>query len=172
MNSGSQHDRKSSLGKVCLIGSALGTNNFGVNVLTVGTIEALLNANSEIQIFILDYGREPKNWELQFRDQRIVVPLYNIRFSKRFWQQNHIAYLLLYAFMARCIPFAALRKRLLSWNSTLRHLTEMDAVTAISGGDSFSDIYGLERFFYVSLPQILIILLNQRLILLPQTYGP
>src|SRR5215469_11571228 len=132
MSSGSQPNATSSLDKVCLIGSALGTNNFGVNVLTVGTIQSLLNANSEVQISILDYGREPQSWELRFKDRRIVVPLHNIRFSKKFWQHNHIAFLILSALIARCIPFATLRKRLLRQNSTLRHLIEMDAVTAIS----------------------------------------
>jgi polysaccharide pyruvyl transferase WcaK-like protein len=42
----------------------------------------------------------------------------------------------------------------------------------MSGGDSFSDIYGLERLLYVSLPQILALLMGKKLILLPQTIGP
>jgi len=43
---------------------------------------------------------------------------------------------------------------------------------SIAGGDSFSDIYGLRRFIYVALPQILVLLLGKPLVLLPQTYGP
>ncbi|MGD1082629.1 MAG: polysaccharide pyruvyl transferase family protein, partial [Candidatus Sulfotelmatobacter sp.] len=54
----------------------------------------------------------------------------------------------------------------------LSHLDESDLVVAISGGDSFSDIYGLERLLYVSLPQILALWVGKRLILLPQTLGP
>jgi colanic acid/amylovoran biosynthesis protein len=158
--------------KFCLLGSSLGTNNFGVNVLTVGTAQCLLEAYPQAEISILDYGREPNSWELKFGERTIEVALWNIRFSKKFWQHNHIAYLILQAAVARCIPFSGLRERFLSGNPILKHLREMDVITAISGGDSFSDIYGLERFFYVSLPQILIILLNKRLILLPQTYGP
>src|SRR5260370_12066707 len=48
----------------------------------------------------------------------------------------------------------------------------MDVFASIAGGDSFSDIYGMERLLYVSLPQILALLLGKRLILLPQTIGP
>jgi polysaccharide pyruvyl transferase WcaK-like protein len=45
-------------------------------------------------------------------------------------------------------------------------------VTAISGGDSFSDIYGLGRLLYVSLPQLLVLFVGKKLVLLPQTIGP
>ncbi len=162
----------STVSNICLLGSSLGTNNFGVNVLTVGTVQCLLEAYPQAEISILDYGREPNSWKLKFGERTIEVALWNIRFSKKFWQHNHIAYLILRAAVARCIPFSGLRERFLSRNPILKHLRRMDVITAISGGDSFSDIYGLERFIYVSLPQILIILLNKRLILLPQTYGP
>lgn len=39
-------------------------------------------------------------------------------------------------------------------------------------GDSFTDIYGAKRFYVLSLLKILIILVNKKLILGPQTYGP
>lgn len=54
----------------------------------------------------------------------------------------------------------------------LRRISEADAVLDVSGGDSFSDIYGMRRFQTVALPKLMT--LNQRrpLILLPQTYGP
>jgi polysaccharide pyruvyl transferase WcaK-like protein len=42
----------------------------------------------------------------------------------------------------------------------------------IHGGDSFSDIYGLNRFFYSSNPNIIVLLMRKRLVQLPQTYGP
>jgi polysaccharide pyruvyl transferase WcaK-like protein len=47
-----------------------------------------------------------------------------------------------------------------------------DIVVSIAGGDSFSDLYGPVRFFYVSLPQIVALLLGKKLVLLPQTLGP
>jgi polysaccharide pyruvyl transferase WcaK-like protein len=54
----------------------------------------------------------------------------------------------------------------------LRHIQRADLVASLAGGDSFSDIYGMERLLYVSLPQILVLLLGKRLLLLPQTVGP
>jgi colanic acid/amylovoran biosynthesis protein len=57
-------------------------------------------------------------------------------------------------------------------NETLRRISQIDVAAAISGGDSFSDIYGLGRLIYEALPQILVLLMGKRLVLLPQTLGP
>ena len=59
-----------------------------------------------------------------------------------------------------------------SKNAYLAEIDGIDLFASIAGGDSFSDIYGMERYFYVSLPQILVLLLGKKMVLLPQTYGP
>jgi colanic acid/amylovoran biosynthesis protein len=155
-----------------MLGSSFGTNNFGVSVLTLGTVQCLLHAFPGADISILDYGRESTLWNLRLRGQNVRLPLINIRFSKKPWQSNHIACLIFWALIAKLTPFAGMRRRIISGNSVLEKLEQMDFVTAISGGDSFSDIYGMTRFIYVALPQILALLLEKRLILLPQTLGP
>src|SRR5579863_71099 len=119
----------SAFSKICLLGSSLGTNNFGVNVLTVGTVQCLLEAYPQVEISILDYGREPNRWKLKFGERTIEVALWNIRFSKKFWQHNHIICLIVRALVARCIPLSGLRDRFLSRNPILKHLREMDAIT-------------------------------------------
>jgi colanic acid/amylovoran biosynthesis protein len=158
--------------RICMLGSSFGTNNFGVSVLTLGTVQCLVHTFPQAEISILDYGRESTVWTLKFRDRNVRLPLVNIRFSKKPWQSNHIVCLIFLALVARLTPFARMRKSMLVRNSVLQHLGRMDFITAISGGDSFSDIYGMQRFIYVALPQILVLLLNKRLILLPQTLGP
>jgi polysaccharide pyruvyl transferase WcaK-like protein len=65
-----------------------------------------------------------------------------------------------------------LRKRVIARNPWLRDLADADIALAVSGGDSFSDIYGLSRFIYMSLPQLLVLALGRPLVLLPQTIGP
>lgn len=47
-----------------------------------------------------------------------------------------------------------------------------DIVIDFTGGDSFSDIYGLKGMIKVSIAKIMTIKLNKKLILAPQTYGP
>ena len=54
----------------------------------------------------------------------------------------------------------------------MKIISEVDIAVAVSGGDSFSDIYGLSRFFYVALPQLLITIMGKKLVFLPQTIGP
>lgn len=158
--------------KVCLLGSSFGTDNFGVNVLALGTIRALLSAWPEACISIMDYAREPRTYRLLMDSRELEVPLVNMRFSKKPWQPNHIVFLLVLAGLARLAPTRGIRTKLIQSNSSLGQLDQMDLITAISGGDSFSDIYGMMRFIYVALPQILAILLGKKLVLLPQTLGP
>ena len=64
---------------------------------------------------------------------------------------------------------AVMRERILASNPWLDALARADIAVAVSGGDSFSDIYGLGRFFYMVLPQWLVLLLDRPLVLLPQT---
>ncbi len=53
-----------------------------------------------------------------------------------------------------------------------KRIKECDVIFDFTGGDSFSDIYGLKRFLAVSLTKIMAIKLHKKLILGPQTYGP
>lgn len=57
-------------------------------------------------------------------------------------------------------------------NPGLAVLDACDAVWDVSGGDSFSDIYGRQRFNTVTLPKDLALARGRNLLLLPQTYGP
>jgi len=49
---------------------------------------------------------------------------------------------------------------------------DADAVLSIAGGDSFSDIYGLERFIYITLPLLWAITMGKKIVIMPQTIGP
>ena len=57
-------------------------------------------------------------------------------------------------------------------NPNARALLSSRAVLDVSGGDSFSDIYGPKRFAAVALPKRIALEANVPLVLLPQTYGP
>ena len=60
----------------------------------------------------------------------------------------------------------------LTGNPIVRTIRYSAAVLDISGGDSFSDIYGKRRFVAVTQPKHLAIRAGVPLILMPQTYGP
>jgi colanic acid/amylovoran biosynthesis protein len=54
----------------------------------------------------------------------------------------------------------------------IRVLDRCDAILDVSGGDSFSDIYGSHRFWSIIRPKLIAKRRGIPLILLPQTYGP
>ena len=61
-------------------------------------------------------------------------------------------------------PFASSR--------LIRLLRSSDMVIDISGGDSFTTLYGPTRYEYNEIPKLMTLRLNRPLVLAPQTYGP
>ena len=158
--------------RIGILGASFETPNLGVSALAAGSVICLLSRFPDAEVFFLDYAKEPTVRSVQVREREIKIPLVNIRFSKRLALSNNIAVLLALALLLRVAPIPALRKWLAERNESLRMICEADLFVSIAGGDSFSDIYGVERFLYVTLPQILVLFLRVPLIQLPQTYGP
>ena len=158
--------------QVTLLGASLDNDNMGVNVLAASAIKCVLSRCPEAEISLLDYGENPSSRMVKVGGHKLPIPKVNIRFSKKLYLPNNIIFLLLLAAILRCIPSASVRKLIIARNRHLRHLYEADVVLSIAGGDSFSDIYGVTRLLYVSLPQVLAILMGKRVVLLPQTIGP
>ena len=147
--------------RVCLLGATFETSNMGVSTLTEGAIRCALHAWPRARIFLLDYSTERKEYKLPLGSRHALVELINIRFSKKFYLSNNIAYLLLLALITRVSPSRSLSNRITETNPWLRQLSQMDIIASIAGGDNFSDIYGIGRFFYVSLPQLLVVLMGK-----------
>ncbi len=157
---------------VALLGASFDSGNHGVGALASGTLSALLQAQPEARLVFLDYAREAVASSDRIGDRAVRVEMINLRFSKKPWQENHIARLLLVAMWLRLIPSRRARQRMVQRNPWLRDICRTRLCLSIAGGDSFSDIYGVQRLMYVVLPQILVLLLRQPLVLMPQTYGP
>jgi colanic acid/amylovoran biosynthesis protein len=158
--------------KVCILGAAFNTPNMGVSVLAAGALGAVLEAFPHAELIQMDYAHNGYDFFFDYHGASANVRFVNFRFSKRLFLANNIALLLLLAALSNLIPFVGLRRRMLCRNATLKKLLETDLVLSLAGGDSFSDIYGMRRFLYVALPQLLAIAARKRLILLPQTIGP
>lgn len=158
--------------KIAILGATFETGNMGVGALAAGAIKCILSQNVDSDIFLLDYGKQRRVGTVEFEGKQHSIPLVNLRFSWKIFLPNNIALLIFLASLLRLIPSKKLRAHLTATNSSLRHLQESDLVCSLSGGDSFSDIYGFVRLLYVSLPQLLALLMGKRLVLLPQTIGP
>lgn len=163
------HDKRL---KVLLLGASFNTRNMGVSALTAGAIKCVRRSYPDSDICFLDYGKSAETYNFSVFNRDILIQLINLRFSKRIFLKNHIAFLLLLSAIARLMPFRGAKDALISSNQYLSRICDADIIASVAGGDSFSDIYGLGRFFYVALPQLLVLMLGKRLVLLPQTIGP
>lgn len=165
------HTSESHRKTIALLGVTKNTDNYGVRVLLSSCVDALAKAHPDADFIVLDYGYQPDSWIEQTSVGPKSIVLAPLRFSWRLYLPNNILRLLLVALISRWLP-SGLRDRIRNNNPSLRRIVELDSCYAISGGDSFSDIYGLRRFAYVTLPQLLVLALDSPLVLLPQTHGP
>jgi colanic acid/amylovoran biosynthesis protein len=156
----------------CILGASFGTRNLGVSALAASTVASILHSFPDAKIFLLDYAKTSETFQVRHEEGVAEVELVNIRFSWRIYLRNNIARLILTVWLLKLIPFKRVRERLISRNPYLKRIHDADLICSLAGGDSFSDIYGLRRFFYVTLPQLLVLFLNRPLMLLPQTLGP
>ena len=156
----------------CILGASFGTRNLGVNALASSTVASILHSFPGARVFFLDYGKSPATYQVRHGKGVASVELVNLRFSWKLYLRNNIARLLATALVLKLVPLKTVRERLISRNPYLKPIQNADIIGSLAGGDSFSDIYGLRRFFYVSLPQLLVLLLDKPLVLLPQTLGP
>jgi polysaccharide pyruvyl transferase WcaK-like protein len=156
--------------KVLLLGAGFDTQNLGVEALAIGTIQIINTHYPDAQVELLEYGKTSQQYSIEINGCKIEINTLNIRFSNNITLKNHIIYLILCGIVVRMVP--AFRNRLRRWNPYYRAIDDCSAAFSIAGGDSFSDIYGLERYFYVTLPQLLMVIMKKPLHLLPQTFGP
>lgn len=158
--------------KICLIGASFSTNNLGVSALSEGAILSILHSHPNAELILLDYGKKSKKIVLVNDEGKIEISQINMRFSKRVLTKNHVVRLICTTLFYRLFKFQFIKKELIDKNIVLSTIYHADFLVSIAGGDSFSDIYGIKRFLYMSLPQFLIICMKKELILLPQTIGP
>jgi colanic acid/amylovoran biosynthesis protein len=159
------------MNQVLLLGASFSTGNMGVGALAAGALTLVSERYPQAQVQLLDYGRSATASKVEVKGKSLQVPLINLRFSWKLLLPNNIATLLVLAVLSRA-GGAGWRRWLMARNPWLKRIAQADVAVAVSGGDSFSDIYGLGRFFYVALPQFLALALGVKLIMLPQTLGP
>jgi polysaccharide pyruvyl transferase WcaK-like protein len=158
--------------KVLLTGASLETRNMGVSALAVGAVQSYYASEPLGGIALLDYSRQEKAYTLSLKEGPARIGLLPIRFSWKLYLRNNIATLIGLVWLVNILPLQGIKRAILKNNALLRQIVGADFIAALSGGDSFSDIYGLRNLIYVSLPQILALAMKKPLVLLPQTVGP
>ncbi|MFC1794320.1 polysaccharide pyruvyl transferase family protein [Planctomycetota bacterium] len=159
--------------KICLLGASFDTGNLGVSALAESSIKIILNRWPDAEVVLFGTGSTDGEHCLKLSGREIRVRIVCMRFCKNVFMRSHFCVLLLNAILLKLLPFRRFRNLLSAINPYVKTLVETDKVFDITGGDSFSDIYGLRRFLiYGFLQKWLVTQFGKELILLPQTYGP
>lgn len=146
--------------RVCLFGAAGDTQNLGVSALQEATVQGLLQRLPTAQLTIFDHGNGRRVGYAEPIGASRSYALLGARSTRRLYRPESWGNIR-----------AALRLPV-SWNRSAEAIRSADAILDISGGDSFSDLYGLARFKTAVAPKRVALSAGVPLVLLPQTYGP
>ncbi len=158
--------------KIGLLGAALDTGNMGVSALAESAIKCILQRWPEAEITLLDSGRVVREEKLRIGDKILCIKKLPIRLCRNIFLENHFIVLCFYGFLLRLFNGERFSHFCIRRNASLKHILQLNMVADITGGDSFSDIYGMRRFVLGFLRKWLVLLFNKDLVMLPQTYGP
>lgn len=146
--------------KLCLFGASPDTANLGVSALFYSILYAIAEHYPNAALTVFDYGRGVRQDEILFKQKLFRFTRCGANFSRRYYRRDSLLNMRISATLGGLA------------NPGVRAIAEADAVLDISGGDSFSDLYGNKRFQGITQPKRLALRLGTPLVLLPQTYGP
>ena len=142
-------------------GAAPDTGNLGVTALCYATLYNFSRKDQSAEFTVFDYGRGREKRRIDFGiDQTVHFHRQGAIHSRRFYRPENLQIIKLFGLLGGL------------GNPGIRTIKQSDAVLDISGGDSFTDLYGPWRFRSVILPKLIAIQQRIPLVLLPQTYGP
>ncbi|TNE42341.1 MAG: hypothetical protein EP348_00240 [Alphaproteobacteria bacterium] len=157
-------DMSNSALKIGFFGAAPDTSNMGVSALFSSVVESLSRLMPTARFSVFDNGVGKRQVLHRFTDAKsIEIDQIGVRAGFRYYMPENITTIT----MASCLGSYGAHI-----NSVIRELDRCDVILDISGGDSFSDIYGVKRFLSVVRPKLITLRREVPLILLPQTYGP
>ena len=132
---------------ICLLGASFDTGNMGVSALAESSIKVILNRWPDAEIILLGSGEDPCERQLRLAGKEVLVRTLPVRFCKNIFLPYHFLWFVFYGLLVKVLPTSQLKNTLVNRNPYFRLLYETDLVADITGGDSFSDIYGFRRFF-------------------------
>lgn len=145
---------------ICLSGASLSTGNLGVSALSLSVLSGILRREPNTKFYLLDHGRGERKAEVTIDGREHSIQLIGSTCSLAAYREES----LIRSHLAATI----------GWSSTsvMRAVRESASFLDITGGDSFTDLYGARVFYAGVLRKYLAARLGTPLILLPQTYGP
>lgn len=150
--------------RIALFGAAPDTPNMGVSALFKSAVAGIARHIDLVEFVVFDNGLGRRDDSLTTPEGKTIRLIrFGARGGRRYYRPENLAAMRL---ASRLGALGA------SLNEGVRLVDSCDAVLDVSGGDSFSDIYGRERFDNIHRPKAIALSRGKPLILLPQTYGP
>lgn len=140
---------------ITLLNAAPDTGNQGVSALCYSAV-AGLSKRGVGGVCVADHGKGRRKSQLAGEP----VDLIGLTHTRRYWRSESLS------------TVRALAKRGGRFNATVNAILSSRAVVDVSGGDSFTDLYGAHRFAAMVMTKQLALDNGLPLILLPQTLGP
>ena len=145
----------------CLSGASLDTGNLGVSALGLSVLTGIAARRPDWTPYVFDYSRKVRRRELELEGGgRLKIVEMGASNSRRLYRTDTLGFM-------RIAQHLGSR-----WHSGLRAMSSSVSVLDLSGGDSFTDLYGPRRFSDVTTRKQLALNQGAKLILMPQTYGP
>jgi len=154
---------------IALLGANFSTGNLGVSALAWSSIHLIRTKWPDAKVNLVG-GRQKELAKVRMVDGMQCFPILPVRYCANILVPNHIIKIILTVVLCRLIPL--FRTKFAKNDSTTGILLRADLFFDITGGDSFSDIYGFGRFFRAYLLKRCCQVTGKNFILLPQTYGP
>lgn len=156
--------------RAAILGTPVSAGNRGVLALGASLVNLCSADGREVVLMLGHRDNQPVFFRIgeEVRPVRVV----NCRLSPRARVRDHLAWIVVAAVLYRVIPLASFRRVLSHFTPWIAALEEADLVGDIRGGDSFSDIYRIGRFYDGFLTAWTVILVKGSMVQFPQTYGP
>jgi len=155
-----------------IMGTPITSGNRGVLALgaSLTNLCASYSVKSEPLLFLGHKNNQNVTFRVDGKTHSIKVV--NCRLSPHSRYCDHLVWIAFAAILYRVIPIFSLRKTLSRFTPWLSALEKSVFVGDIRGGDSFSDIYGINRFLYGFVLAMTVLLVKGEMVQFPQTFGP
>lgn len=158
--------------RIGILGTPFTSGNRGVLALGASLYKLCSGIGGGSEVTFFGVGSPGSHVRIRSNGEIRNVPFVNCRMSPKARWNEQIFAILGASFVYRICHSRRIRRRLGQAFPWIGSLELMDVVGDVRGGDSFSDIYGLGRFFGATLPVISVIMIKGRIVQFPQTYGP
>lgn len=156
---------------ILLIGCPLDSGNNGVSALAYSIINKLFNTIPDCNIIIQHNSGQQKEVIFNSGEKEYRLETVFFHASDRLSERKGLKYLNFVSYLLAFSPLF-IRKKLSSIFPLFSAIDRTDVVMDVSGGDSFTSIYGKDVFRNITTVKNIVVRLKKPLILLPQSYGP